>query len=58
MVYRANGKPESILGGILFEAPPAQCNVLQIWPTGDAPFCSEGQAKNMARYVKSPGAFK
>lgn len=55
---RANGKPEAFVTGVLFEAPQAQCNVLQLYPSGDILFCTEGQAKDCGRYVKSPATFE
>lgn len=55
--YRANAKPEAFVdGGPVL--PPAQCDVLMIWPTGDAIFCCEEQAKASKEFVKPPATFQ
>ena len=59
MSHRANAKPECFNGDYgLFKTPPVTCRTMQIWPTGDEPFCCEEQAKTSGDWVKAPGTFR
>lgn len=58
--YRANGNAKCFLEGHMCptKAPSVSCDVLQIFPSGDVGFCTEGQAKTSGQFVKSPGTFR
>lgn len=56
---RANAAVGNILTGSLADKlPEVECDVLQLWFTGDDFVCTEGQAKSSGQYVKAPGTFR
>ena len=58
LICRANGNTKLFLTGAMCESPPVTCDTLMIYPSGDAEFCTEGQAKSSSQYVMLPGTFK